>query len=105
MVLIDMKMRPFVRAALASAYIALLVSRIFYLPKYLGVVEDTLLVPITTLSLLVLSVATMAYLFFSQPLLLLVEGKTAEGITFFLQTLFSFAAITFVLIVSLFLIF
>jgi hypothetical protein len=43
------------------------------------------------LSLLVLSVALMAYLFFYQPVLMLIEGQKQKAVKLFLQTVGIFA--------------
>ena len=92
---------PFINAGAAFVYIALIVNGIFYFAQA-GGPEDTIIIPITMLSLLVLSVATMGYLFFYQPVLLLLAGKHKEGVTLFLHTLGIFACIIVVLLAILF---
>ncbi len=84
-------MRPFAHAILAALYIASVVT---ILDRVLGGTEEGqlgILAPIAGLSLLVLSVAVMAYLFFYKPVTLYVEGAKKEAVTFFLTTLGSFA--------------
>jgi hypothetical protein len=49
------------------------------------------------LSLLVLSVSVMAFLFFYQPVVLLLDGKREEALAFFLRTVGTFAAGTILL--------
>lgn len=55
---------------------------------------DTFFAPIVFLSLLTLSVAVMAFLFFYQPLALFIEGKKKEAIDLFAKTVGIFAIIT-----------
>jgi hypothetical protein len=62
--------------------------------------EDNVFMPITMIALLVLSVALMAYLFFYQPVLLLLDGKRAEAVKLFLGTVAIFAGITITFFVS-----
>jgi hypothetical protein len=55
------------------------------------------------LSLLVLSVATMSYIFFYQPLLLILKGEQNEAGKLFLKTIGIFAAFTVAAFVVMFL--
>lgn len=50
------------------------------------------------ISVFVLSAAAMAFLFFYQPVLRLVEGKKAEALSYFLKTLGIFDAITLIVL-------
>jgi len=54
------------------------------------------------LSLLTLSVAVMAFLFFYQPLLLFIEGKKKEAVNLFLKTVGIFAVMTAISLILLF---
>ncbi|KKT62266.1 MAG: hypothetical protein UW88_C0001G0123 [Candidatus Collierbacteria bacterium GW2011_GWD2_45_10] len=63
---------------------------------------DTFFAPIVFLSLLTLSVAVMAFLFFYQPLMLFLEGKKKEAVNLFLKTVGIFATITIVALILLF---
>ena len=63
---------------------------------------DTFFAPIVFLSLLTLSVAVMAFLFFYQPLMLFIEGKKKEAVSLFVKTVGIFAAITMVALILLF---
>ena len=56
--------------------------------------QDNIFMPIGVLALLVLSVAIMAFLFFYQPVLLLLDGKRPEAVKFFLTTVAIFAGLT-----------
>ena len=90
-VLICMTPHPFKNATAAALYIALIISGIFMSEEHLSSVEDTIFMPMMMLGLLVLSVATMAFLFFAEPLRLLGDGKSSDGMRFFLKTLGVFA--------------
>lgn len=82
---------PAKNATAAALYIALIISGIFLAEGYLSSVEDTIFMPMMMLGLLVLSVATMALLFFAEPLRLLAQGDAKAGTRFFLRTLGVFA--------------
>ncbi len=86
-------MKPLTHALLAALYIIGVVGIINRVFVYLAFLEDTLFLPLLMLGLLVLSVATMAYLFFARPLELCFEGRVAEGRVFFLYTLGAFATL------------
>lgn len=92
---------PLVHAGVAALYIMGVVSGISTLH---GVPEENLgiLIPIAMFSLLVLSVALMAYLFFYEPLRLLLEGRAREGLLFFGKTLGIFAGFVAVALATLF---
>lgn len=94
---------PYIAALLASSYIGILVCSMFYVPKIVGEVYPEILVGVTMLSLLVFSVATMAYLFFFQPAVLFFENKKAESVRYFLTALVSFVGCTVCLLVLFFL--
>jgi hypothetical protein len=81
-------------AILASGYITTLVSLMSLVSNTLQKQTDNMFMPITMLALLVLSVAVMSYLFFYQPILLLLENKRAEAVKTFLGTVTVFAGIT-----------
>lgn len=56
-----MTKNPFVNALLASGYISVVASAMYYAPKYMEPV-DAVIVPVTVLSLFVLSAAMMGRL-------------------------------------------
>ncbi len=90
-----MTTNPYINAALASAYIVLVALGITTLGTLVGPdSDDTVLAPIAMLSLLVLSVAFMAFMFFYRPVALLLDGKRDEAVAFFARTLAAFALIT-----------
>lgn len=82
---------PLLNALLASLYIILIVSSIYYAPRFVEP-EESVLIPITFLSLFVLSAAVMGFLFLSQPLQLLASGERKEAVLFFLKTVAVFGA-------------
>ncbi len=89
-----MTKKPFYNAVLAAGYISSLVSFLSWLNSFPHSPQDNIFMPITMLSFLVLSVALMAYLFFYQPVLMIVDGKRAEAAKLLLQTIAIFAALT-----------
>ena|SRR3989338_5612799 len=95
-----MTKNPFVNALLASGYISLVASAMYYSPKYAGSV-DAVIVPVTILSLFVLSAVMMAFLFFYQPIQLYLDGAKKESVSLILRTTVIFAVITGLLIIAL----
>jgi hypothetical protein len=98
-----MTKNPFLNALSASVYIVVVVSVMTFLSQTQKNKPDTFLAPILALSLLTLSVAVMAYVFFYQPLQLFLDGKKKQAINLFLQTVAVFAGITVIVFVLLFL--
>jgi hypothetical protein len=84
--------KPLYNAGIAFAYISIVVLSINFTSRIPNAPEGNLLVPIVMISLLVLSVALMGFLFFYQPVLLLLDGKRAEAIRLFFKTVGIFAA-------------
>lgn len=97
-----MTKNPIVNALCASAYIILGVMVMTFVTQPLRNKPDTFFAPIVILSLLTLSVAVMAYLFFYQPLMLIIEGKKKDAVNLFVKTVGVFAAITVVALILLF---
>jgi len=89
-----MSKNPIINALSASAYIILVVSVMTFVTQPLRNKPDTFGAPIIMLSVLTLSVAVMAFLFFYQPLLLFIEGKKKEAVNLFIKTVGVFGAIT-----------
>ena len=94
-----MNKKSFYHAILAAGYITLLVSFMNWISGLPHKPEDNIFMPITLLALLVLSVTIMAYLFFYQPVLLLLDGKHPEAAKLFLGTIGIFAALTIIFFV------
>jgi hypothetical protein len=86
-----MTSNPFYNALFAIAYIIVLVSLAFSVPRLFGFAQQSIFYPMIALAVLVLSVAVMAYLFFYQPITLLLDGQRQMAVTFFLKTVGAFA--------------
>ncbi len=97
-----MTKNPFINALCASGYIILIVSVMTFVTKPLQDKPDTFFAPIVFLSVLTLSVAVMAFLFFYQPIQLFIEGKKKEALDLFAKTVGIFAIITVVTLALLF---
>jgi len=93
-----MKWNPVLSAGAAIAYIALIALFLNFIETYRHDTPDTILDGIGFLSLLVFSASVMAFLFFYRPIVLLIENKKAEALSYFLKTLGVFGAITATLI-------
>jgi len=93
---------PIINGLSASAYIIFIVTVMTFVTQPLKNKPDTFFAPITFLSVLTLSVAVMAFLFFYQPMLLFIEGKKKEAVSLFVKTVGIFAAITAVILILLF---
>lgn len=99
---VKMRKNPLVNAGLASGYIVLVVTILNLLGQRLGNKPDTAFAPVVFLSLVTLSAAVMAFVFFYQPVVWLIEGKKKEAVKLFGQTVGVFAVITTVGLVLLF---
>ena len=97
-----MTKNPYLNAVLAVLYIVFVVLLVTYGPTFVREKPDTILAPIVMLSLLVLSVAFMAYAFFFQPILMYFEGQKKEAVALFTKTLVTFAVITCVVVIAAF---
>ncbi len=89
-----MKWNPLLNAVAALAYIGLVVLFLRFIESIRHDTPDTLLDGMGMISLFVLSAAVMAFLFFYQPVLRLVEGKRGEAVSYFLRTLGIFGLMT-----------
>ena len=96
-----MTKNPLINALSASAYIILIVTLMNFVSQTQRHKHDTIFDPITFLSLLTLSAAVMAYLFFYQPLQLFIEGKKKEAVKLFVRTVGIFGAVTAVVLILL----
>ncbi len=95
--------KPLTNAILATGYISIVATFMFYVPRHFDQ-PDNVLMPIAMLSLFVLSAAVMCYLFLLKPLQLYLDGQKQEAVSFFTRTLGSFAAITALVFIVLFLV-
>ena len=100
-----MTKNPFYNALFAILYIVVLVTSVNLASTHLeGVVDESIFLPMGALATLVLSVALMGYLFFYQPVVMLIEGKREEGVKLFLQTVGLFAVATVLVMLTAFII-
>lgn len=97
-----MSQNPLVNALCASVYITLGVIIMNFATQPLQNTPDSFLAPVVFLSLLTLSVAVMAFLFFYQPLILFLDGKKKSAVNLFIKTVAIFAVITFIFLLLLF---
>lgn len=97
-----MSKNPIINAFSALGYIILVVSVMNFIMQTQGDKPDTILAPLTALSMLTLSVAVMAYVFFYQPLQLFIDGKKKEAVNLFVRTVGIFGAFTVVILILLF---
>jgi len=97
-----MSKNPIINALSASFYIVLVVSVMTFGTQSLKNKPDTFAAPIIFLSVLTLSVAVMAYLFFYQPLLLFIGGKKKNAVSLFIKTVGVFGIITLIVLILLF---
>lgn len=95
-----MTKNPFLNAVAAALHIALIALVMFYGLK--TVKDETILIPITVLSLFVLSAAVMGSIFFYQPVRLYLDGEKSQAVNLFFKTLAVFAAVTAAFLVILF---
>lgn len=93
-----MLIKPYLHSILASGYIFLIALFFSFMTRNFSNEPDTFLAPVMMLSLLTLSVAVMAYLFFYYPAALFVDGKKKQAFDFFVKTVSGFAAITLIVI-------
>jgi len=97
-----MTKNPLINALSASVYIILGVTIMTFVTRPLQNQPDTFFAPVVFLSLLTLSVAVMAFLFFYSPLMLFIEGQKKEAVNLFVKTVGIFAVFTAVALILLF---
>lgn len=91
--------KPYIKALGAALYIVIVVSLMQGLGSSMAGKPDTVFAPMLMLSLLVISAAIMGWLFFYEPVKLIVENKKKEAISYFSQTLGTFAVFVIILAV------
>ncbi len=89
-----MKWNPYLNAFAASAYIGGIALFLQFIESIRHDTPDTLVDGTGFISLVVFSAAVMAFLFFYRPLLLLIEDKKKEALSYFLKTLLTFGVVT-----------
>lgn len=96
-----MTKNPIINALSASGYILLIVAVFTFISDTQRNKPDTFLAPIVMLSMLTLSVAVMAYIFFYQPLQLFISGKKKEAVDLFVKTVGVFGILTVIALILL----
>src|SRR3989344_3019329 len=94
----------FVNSGATALYIVLLVSAIFYAPKFVPEPGFTILIPIGMLLLFVFSAALTGLLVLGRPILWYLDGKKKEVISLLIHTLailFGFLLVAFILTIVL----
>lgn len=99
----DMK-KPFLHALGAALYIVVIVFVVQAVTSALKSPDESIIIPMTMLSLFVLSAAIMGFLFLYEPLRLLVENRKQEAIVFFFKVVGFFACFVVVFTALIFLI-
>ncbi len=89
-----MKWTPFLSAVTAVAYIAGVALFLQFIQSVRQDTPDTIFDGMGFISLFVFSAAIMAFLFFYQPLVRLVDNKKSEALFYFLKTILIFGLIT-----------
>lgn len=93
--------KPFLHALGAAIYIIVIVIAMQTVTSVLD--NDTIIVPMTMLSLFVLSAAIMGFLFLSEPLSLLMENRKKDAVIFFAKVVGIFACFVAIFIILIFL--
>ncbi len=88
-----MSKSPIINAGAAVLYIGMVVLFIHGLSNPNTPDPDTLLIPLSMISLLVLSVLFMSYCFFFQPLQMYLDGKKTEAVNLFTKSVAIFAGL------------
>ncbi len=91
---IYMKWNPSVNAGLAVAYIGAVSVFLRFIESIRHDTPDTWIDGVGFMSLFVFSAAVMAFLFFYQPVSLLVDNKRAEAVSYFFKTIGIFGIVT-----------
>lgn len=95
--------KPFLYAFGAALYIVIIVFVVQFVTSNLESKDETIIIPMTMLSLFVLSAAVMGFLFLSESLYLLIENKKMEALFFFAKVVGIFACFVALFTILLFL--
>ena len=93
---------PYLNAFMALGYIALIILVISKTSSIAANTPDTILAPVTMISLFVLSAAIMGILFVYEPLRLSLENQKQQALSFLIKTVGTFACFVVILGVLLF---
>ncbi len=89
-----MKWNPFINAITAFLYIGTIITLLRFVEKVRGNTPDTFIDGMAAISLFTTSAVVMGFLFFYQPLVLIINKETRAALTFFLKTIGVFSIIT-----------
>lgn len=81
-----MTRNPLINALAAFLYVAAIGAGMYYTSQATNGPSDSALVPVAVLSLLVFSAAVMAYIFFFEPIQMLVSGEKKAAADLFIKT-------------------
>jgi hypothetical protein len=95
--------KPFIHALAAALYIVVIVLVVQFFGSTLKGQPDTIIIPMTMLSLFVLSAAVMGFLFLSEPFYLFMENRKQEAVALFGKTVGFFACFVVLFAILLFL--
>ncbi len=95
--------KPFLHAFAAALYIVGIVFVVNTVTHALQNQNESIIIPMTMLSLFVLSAAVMGYLFLSEPLYLLSENRKQEAVIYFSKIVGFFACFVAIFTLLLFL--
>ena len=96
-----MTKNPFINALIAIVYIVLVASFMYYGGLRLAPIQGVI-VPVTMLSLFVLSAALMGIIFFYNPVQMYLDGDKKNALSLLVKTVAIFASSTVLLIIALF---
>ncbi|MFA4999425.1 MAG: hypothetical protein WC519_01725 [Parcubacteria group bacterium] len=102
--------KPILKKALLNAlatilYIVLISSLLFYGPNFFGsIANDTVVLPIIMLCLLVFSAAVTGTLIFGQPIIWYLDGRKKEAFSLLAYTLGIFLAVIALTFIALFIV-
>ncbi|HVW71807.1 MAG TPA: hypothetical protein VHB93_01490 [Candidatus Paceibacterota bacterium] len=88
-----MKWNPYLNGVGAAAYIWAVVLLITHIASLHHDTPDNVVGSVAAISLITFSAATMGFLFFYRPVMLLIEQRKAEAFAYFFKTLFTFGAL------------
>ncbi|MFA5777878.1 MAG: hypothetical protein WC870_00040 [Candidatus Paceibacterota bacterium] len=94
--------KPFLNALAAALYIVVIVFVTQFVGSVLKDQNDTIIIPMTMLSLFVLSAAVMGFLFLAEPLQLLIENRKQEAVSFFVKVAGIFSCFVLIFVILLF---
>lgn len=93
-----LKWNPIINASVAILYIGAVALFMRFIESLRHDTPDTLIDGMGAMSLFVFSAAVMAFLFFYQPVCLLIEKRPRDATAYFLKTLGSFGIVMIIML-------